>query len=78
MTTTPTAQEHPIRRARLARGWSQQQLGEKLAPPVAKASVSQWESDSTQPLPTYGLQLVDLFDGEFALEDLYRRSKEAA
>jgi hypothetical protein len=78
MTTTPASQEHPIRRARLGRGWSQQDLGEKLTPPVGKGAVSQWEADLTQPLPAYGLQLVDLFGGEFTLEDLYRRSKEAA
>lgn len=72
MTTTPYP-EHPIRRARLARNWSQQDVGDRLTPPVGKAAVSQWESDSTQPQPAYALQLVDLFGGEFSLEDLYRR-----
>ncbi len=72
MTTTP-ATEHPIRRARQARQWSQQELAARLTPPVGKAAVSQWESDQTQPQPSYGLQLVDLFGGEFSLEDLYRR-----
>lgn len=71
-------QEHPIRRARRARGWSQEALGMQLRPPVGKAAVSQWEADLTQPLPPLAVQLVDLFDREFSLEDLYRRQPRAA
>lgn len=78
MISTPSTQEHPIRRARRARNWSQQELGQRLDPPVNKAAVSQWESDATQPVPELALQLVDLFEGELSLEDLYRRPRSAA
>ena len=78
MSATPSNHEHPIRRARLARRWSQQELGQRRYPPATKAAVSQWESDTTQPEPKLGLQLVDLFEGEFSLEDLYRRERSAA
>jgi len=68
-------QPHPIRKARQARNWSQADLAERLNPKVTKGTVSQWESDITQPLPEFGLQLVDLFGGAFSLEDLYRRTR---
>lgn len=71
-------QEHPIRKARRARHWSQAALGERLSPPVSKGTVSQWEADLTQPVPEFGLQLVDLFGGEVSLEDLYRRPRGTA
>lgn len=73
-----TAAIHPIRKARMKRGWSQEALGAQLDPPVGKAAVSQWESDTTQPLPPFAVQIVDLFDREISLDDLYRRSGRAA
>lgn len=78
MSATPATYEHPIRRARRARNWSQAELGQRLDPPVNKAAVSQWESGATQPAPALALQLVDLFDGEFSMEELYRRPRSAA
>lgn len=70
---TEPIQVHPVRAARKARGWSQEALGAQLDPPVGKGAVSQWESDLTQPMPVIAVQLVDLFEGEFTLDDLYRR-----
>lgn len=78
MTATAATQEHPIRRARQARNWSQAELGSRLTPPVGKGAVSQWEADATQPVPELALQLVDLFEGDVSLEDLYRRPRSAA
>lgn len=74
----PTATIHPIRQARIKRGWSQEALGAQLDPPVGKAAVSQWESDATQPVPPLAVQIVDLFDREITLDDLYRRPARVA
>lgn len=75
-TTAPTP--HPIRAARKARRWSQQELGQRLNPQVGKATVSQWEADQTRPSPDFAVQLVDLFPGLLSLDALYRRQPERA
>ncbi|WP_115513028.1 MULTISPECIES: helix-turn-helix domain-containing protein [Xanthomonas] len=78
MKTTHPPQLHPIRLARQRRKWSQQELGSRLNPPVGKAAVAQWESDTTRPVPDLAVQLVDLFQKEITLDDLYRRPGRAA
>lgn len=78
MSTTSHSAEHPIRAARRAREWSQQELGSRLEPPVSKGTVSQWEADATLPTPALAVQLVDLFEGQVSLDDLYRRTARAA
>lgn len=77
MDSIPTAL-HPLRVARKARGWSQEALGAQLRPPVGKAAVSQWEADLTQPVPPIAIQLVDLFEAQLTLDDLYRRTSVRA
>ncbi|MBB5885447.1 XRE family transcriptional regulator [Xanthomonas sp. LMG 8992] len=78
MNKTSAIKPHPIRAARIARNWTQRELGQRLQPPVGKGAVAQWESDATRPVPELGVQLVDLFDREFTLEDLYRRPGRAS
>lgn len=69
--------DHPIRRARKARGWSQAELGRRLSPNATKGAVSQWEQGTTKPTPDTAVQLVGLFGGEVSLDDLYKQQGRA-
>lgn len=52
--------EHPLPRLRTARGWSQEELAEKLH--VTRQAVSRWETGETVPNPETLKQLSALFD----------------
>lgn len=60
--------ENAIRRARLRRKLTQQQLAAAVG--VTKGAVSQWEQGATRPEPTTAVKLAGLLPG-LSLEKIY-------
>jgi len=50
---------HPIRKARQAKRWTQQQLADRLG--VTKATVSNWETGQDRPGADKAMRLVEIF-----------------
>lgn len=62
--------EHPLRKARLARQLSQEQVGKAVG--VTKASVSAWEQGRKLPEPATAIRLGRLLN--LPLETIYREA----
>jgi len=76
MTTKP-ATEHPIRRARKALGWTQEQLGQRVG--VTKATVSAWECGHDLPSASAAMRLVDALGARrITFAAIYGQDKKAA
>lgn len=75
MKTTPATAPHPLRRLRIKHKLSQAALGQKLRPCATKGAISQWENGITVPKPVTAIQLVELFQGELSMADLYRHGR---
>src|SRR5438270_5665576 len=61
---TTSQNYHPnqyLRRLRLSRGWSQQDLADKIGVPDA-GTIGRWERGITCPSPVYRQQLCELFE----------------
>lgn len=71
------ADEHPIRRARKAKKWTQEQLGLRVG--VTKATVSAWENGHDLPSASAAMRLVQaLGERRISFAAIYGQTKKAA
>jgi transcriptional regulator with XRE-family HTH domain len=66
-----------IRKKRIEKGWTQDELADKLGPTVTKYNISRWENGHTFPSLDMALRLSYVFDCDTReIIDLDEQSKE--